>query len=449
MATHSVSSQVAGATSVDLAYSTTQTAGGQPASPLYAGAQVPTVDGLVKHTMSGLTAGTRYYAMLSNGSGTFYGNLISFVTLPANSGAWSMKLALVSCQNNQAGSQTTIGWDDIFAWYPDVIAYIGDYGYWGGHVNPTDPWQVHLGKYRDQTVGLPSLARALRNATHWEEADDHEYSGNNGDTYNDPERAHSIEAMQHVFSLHPLADPNAGSDPAAVRGLYGSFMLGSHVQVIMLDTISLDRSPALKADTSAKTFLGAAQDAWLRSKLTADVAVNILISGKAVVGTATGPNPPGAYQDKWWTYAQHRADLANWVASHTTTAGNPIKLDFWGGDRHRNCYVGKANNTAFPGHPAIVGSGIEQHSLPKMPGETYDVSYGDTTNKDQPMIGWVKIGLADNGTGTITRTVASRQVYDTWTGYTGSYPSGHQTDPAGWTIVDGWGGATLTDTWTY
>src|SRR4029079_4489275 len=130
-----------------------------------------------------------------------------------------------------------------------------------------------------QTVGIPVMKQVRQRTITLEMADDHEYSGNNEDSFNSVVRQNSIMAMRRVFALHPLADV---SEPK--RGLWGAVNLGDNIRVVMLDTISMDRSPGEVLEDGTKTFLGAAQLVWWMEEMQRPEILKIVVSGKALLG---------------------------------------------------------------------------------------------------------------------------------------------------------------------
>lgn len=442
-----VQSLVNSAATISLAYSTNLSVDNDPVTPTYSSVQ--TIDansGLVRHSITGLTSATTYYAKLSPTAGVFAGDVIKFKTLPAPATAFTTKIVVGSCQRNAAGSETDIAYLDALAYDADLQWHLGDLAYMGAGLDKRDPWTRHLSKYTSHIVALSSMRQLMQQTASCYLGDDHEFSSNNGESNDSTDtgkvRAVAIDAMQRIFPMYPLGDTAA---QASKRGLYGTAMLGSNVRLIWLDGESLDRSLGTLTDSSTKTFIGATQEAWLRNTLTQPAVVNVIITGKSLLGTSAAL-PDAANLDKPWNYGTWRADLANYIATTLTIDAKPIKVIWVGGDRHANAYVSKADNPIMPGHPAIIASGWEQHGLPQKPGEDYTASYGWDDAKVAPSVQYVQMTIADNnggvGSGLITMTFKSRETHNTYSG-------GAETDPAGWTIVDGWGGTTYTETWTY
>ena len=94
--------------------------------------------------------------------------------------------------------------------------------------------------------------------------------------------------------------------------------------------------------------------------------------------------------------------------------------------------------------PARCGSGAERRNIrcPWFPGESYDWSYGFSTELRQPVMQYLRSAItSDDGGGNITLSGNSREVHNTW-----DFANRVQTDPAAWAITDG---GTASDTWQY
>ncbi|MDX6296681.1 MAG: alkaline phosphatase [Nocardioidaceae bacterium] len=436
--TATVSSLVTGgATSISLAYSATATKVGIPTGDVGYVPGIIDADSYVQHTATGLLPDTRYYARLSTSPGVFVGPRIRFRTNAV--GAFTRRFVYGSCQNNLKANPVAVGntdpiqlaWGDMQAYDPDLGWFTGDYGYWGSALKATDPDTRHLGCYEAQTVKFDEMRSAMSQWCWDQMADDHEISGNNGNSGNSMIRQTNIIAMRRFFALHPLADPN---EPK--RSAYGSYLLNPRIRVVLLDAESMDRTPGEAPDDSAKTFLGPPQDAWLRDLLVQPAALNILICGKSFLGESD----TGLDIDKIWCYKTWRQSYADFLSSNLTLDGLPINTVWMGGDRHANGYCSAPNNPYRTG-AVWLGSGTSQHSLPLVPGESYDWSYGFSTELRQPVMQYLQGTISDDGAGTITLSGHSREVHDTW-----DFTNHVQTDPAAWEITDG---GSASDTWQY
>lgn len=426
-----------GATSISLAYSATATTAGIPTGDVGYVPGIVDADSFVQHTATDLLPDTRYYARLSTSPGVFVGAKIGFRTNAV--GAFTRTFVYASCQSNRKSNPVAVestapvqlAWRDMRAYDPDLGWFTGDYGYWGSGLRATDPYTKHLGLYVGQTVKMSEMRSAMSQWCWDQMADDHEISGNNGDSGDSMIRQTNIVAMRTFFALHPLADP---SEPK--RSTFGSYMLNPRIRVVMLDAESMDRTPGAAPDDADKTFLGAPQDAWLRDLLVQPAVLNILICGKSFLGESD----TGLDIDKIWCYQTWRQSYADFLSTNLTLDGLPINTVWMGGDRHANGYCSAPNNPYGTG-PVWLGSGASQHSLPLVPGESYDWSYGFSTELRQPVMQYLRGTISDDGAGAITLSGNSREVHNTW-----DFANRVQTDPAAWAITDG---GTASDTWQY
>lgn len=443
-----VSTQVTGVSTVDLALSTSA----DMSSPTYVGPTTLDSDSIAKLVATGLSADSLYYARLATAPDAFVGDPMRFRTLPsAEPGtAFTRKIAFGSCQSNASGdvygSNTDyplqLAWVDQAAWAPDEIIHVGDFGYWGGTLQP-DPttgvvpdYTKHIAAYVNQMAKLPTMRQAMALANGVHQRDDHEISGNNGESYENPVCTQSILAMQKVFASPNLVD---SLDPP--RGRYFSYNYGPQIKVIVVDGESLDRSLTNLGDDGMNpdaTFFGAAQLEWIKSLLLGPECLKIIVAGKSLLGDS-----PSSLRlndlDKTWAYAAERDALMRFATDSLTLKGKQINCEWWGADRHALGYVSAATNQAnqLVRVSSIMSSGLSMHGLPSVPGEDkYDWTYGfDLSN--QWMMQWMKITLEDDGLGHIKRTAQARQT-----------DCSDLTAPLGssWAIGNG---AVAVDMWTY
>lgn len=460
--TADISSHVlGGGTAVRLAYSTTDGGSGVPGGTVLtsdATAVYPTgrqdtkggVGGFVKHNLTGLSPFTTYFAQLQTTGGTPLGSVFKFTTLPTGSFS-GLRWVLVSCQGNSSGdyapnaggAPVQWGWKSIATFDPHLGFHEGDYGYWGGNLDASDDVTDILSKYVKQTQNLTSMRDVLKNCAWLQESDDHEVSGNNGDSYNDPVTAVKNLAMPKQFAMFPGAD-----SAVPPRANYGAFMIGSHIQVIMTDGYGMDRTPGAQLDNIAqnmpghKTYWGDAQTTWFKNAVKADVAVNLIISQKSPLGTPYGPTETvaGADTDKMHAYGSWLDDLILYLGTNLTDAGRPIKTVWLVGDRHANAYVSASNNPRAPGiFSVILGSGISQHGLDIRSGETWDYSYGYDPLKTKPVQQYMRGTLSDNTTTKRVSLTVESWVTKNTVG----------TDPAGWTCAKDTNWAGVTENYDY
>lgn len=242
----------------------------------------PATDGTVKVLADGLAPGTSHWYRF------LVGSRVSPVghtkTLPASaSSPAGIRLAVASCQNFAAGFYTA--WRSIAGQPLDGVLFLGDYIYEsGGSVN------VLLGDVRDdpsaEALNLDTYRAKYRmyrsdpdlraaHAAHgfapvW---DDHEFHDNHhsGSLAEDPVRA--AAAYQAFFEYQPIW-------PIDSDRIYRSLRFGDLLDVSMLDTRqyrdpnpendlfqATNAGPASIVHDEGRTFLGAAQKAWLLDQL--------------------------------------------------------------------------------------------------------------------------------------------------------------------------------------
>lgn len=358
-------------------------------------------NGLFSFVLTGLSTAQKYFAYLSRdpiGSGPdWVGDPIAFRTLhdpTAVGGEFRTKWAYGSCQywyNAQdiyldaEGKPLQKAWIDMREFDPDVLFETGDVHYRGGHpenfgTTHISDWVTWADMSWQQIWKLPEMRKARSLVLQYQLSDDHEFSGNNGDSRypvgapmlgTGYRRSIEMQAVQKVFPKYDLA---VGST-APPRGLYGSFMLSPNVRVVLLDAESLDRDYSYLDDAvTDKSFLGAAQDAWLRALLLEPVVLlNVIVCSKAYLGTAI---PVGDIEtndkDKVWNYGQWRDDFASFITT------NEINVVWLGGDRHMVAYdSGRTDPTHNPwgGFPCYIGSGWNQERNLLTGGEVYEWNY--------------------------------------------------------------------------
>lgn len=398
------------AKSVDLVYSTSA----DLSSPSLAGSVTVNADQMAKHAPFGLTADTWYYAKLKDPvSGNMVGEPFKCKTQPASTGAWTRKIAVVSCQNNpQQGAIPQLAWRDILAWGPDEEWHLGDWGYWGGTIKASEPYTHDIQKYDKVAAQVPSQ-RAAQHAAGTQVVciSDHELH-DNGDDWDghgteDPTGAfncpHAIRQQTAHEALFPIR--TYGDVRAPKRGRYYSYDMGSSVRVIVTDFRSPDRNNAADANTSAKQMWGAVQEAWLFAQLD-QTKVNIIVNETSNwfdVGGLRATDKPAAYPD-----AQIR--LNDKINGTGDFAGGPVYSVLWvGGDRHYCGFLAGENNT-FGGFPEVISSGLFKNALQLQNNELVDwiTLNPDNTDDKFAVCQYVQMTLSFDGTDTVTMTCNAR-----------------------------------------
>jgi hypothetical protein len=398
-------------------------------------------DGLLRHTVDDPTvlADTQYYAALSTGPANtpaFVGDPIHFKTHPHPSAGFTMKIAVGSCQGwaLDPGPEKSICWPDILAWEPDKLWDIGDFHYEGAypdqftHEGETiSSWRVWARMYWAQLDLLPEMRKARARVVEDQLGDDHDFSKNDGDSFDSPYRKAHITAMTRVFPLVP------GPDNAAGKGLWATYQINDRVRVILLDGQSLERSvgddPDEPGDPPAKTFLGATQDAWLTEILLQPMTLNLVVCGKSWIGDESHNNKctGDPYyncsndRDKIWNYSAWRRWFANWVVTHRTV-DNPINMVWIGGDRHAAGYAPRQDSDPLRPFPTYLSSGWHQGRLEIHAGEeVYAPRVGfresGKVGKVSPAVQYVRLYLKDDPVRRevlLTGQIRHRIVKDRW-----------------------------------
>ena len=325
-----ITKMVAG-TSVRMAYSTHS----DMSSPSFVSAQTPDGNGYMTHTLSGLSAATRYYVQAADtptgGIETLTGPIGSCKTLAASGSPASFTVGLAACIAEQDVTSPAQGTAiaDLVAWAPDLTIFTGDFTYSGSTSTSTD---TQRGIYETQIGTIPSLASMVATSWGYYCRSDHEAGPDNGDSDNTYTAA-NLAAAQQVFPFGTLGD-TVNTPP---HGLYQSWVVG-RVRFIMIDIRNTDRSPGANTDNGTKTMLGATQLAWLESMLIQSEPLKVIISDVAWMGAATTTNGP----DKWWSYDTERQAIISYIAAHQAQVQN---LMLWHGDSHLVGYATAAKNT--------------------------------------------------------------------------------------------------------
>jgi phosphodiesterase/alkaline phosphatase D-like protein len=282
-----------------------------------------------KWSVTGLTAGTRYYHQLtdtpSGGSPTPIGVVSSFKTLQPVGAACTIKLAIGSCgQNNPTNNAC---FDDLIAWGADRTIHLGDFGY---PITLSKDITTHMYNWSRQVTDA-GFRKVLANGCMDYIISDHDDNGtgnSNMPTYNDPITMASIDAWQQVVParVEDTEDPPHGRWRAEVEG---------NVRFLKVDTRSIDKTDTTTLPTDPhspdSTMLGATQLAWLKGQIDDAVANHqliVLLTDPSWNGTSPGPPIPASYSDKWPSYIFER-DL---ISDYAAAAGAQMFIAF--GDTH-------------------------------------------------------------------------------------------------------------------
>lgn len=324
-----VASRVTGATSVRIKVATDQAL---TENVVFVAAQVPDVNGIVRHTATGLASKTTYYYQLEDtkvgGTATLVGPVGKARTLPAAGTPQNFAFAFGGCTNDLDEPRA---FDNIRAWGPDFMLHLGDFHY----QNPTDLTPAgHIQKWFDQIQNAAGLKDLLRETPVFYIRSDHDAGpGDNMDS-NVASNQASIDGYQQIVPLPPLADSRSPK-----HGLYFAFTVG-RVRFICIDVRNMDRSPGLDPQSSAKTMLGAVQKQWLKDQLMGPEVVKVLVSDVPWNGPAATDNG----EDKWWAYDNERVEIGQFIVS------NGLKVVMLHADAH--ALLADQSHNQWGGFPA-------------------------------------------------------------------------------------------------
>jgi hypothetical protein len=365
-------------------------------------------------------------------------------TLPPDTGPWSIKIHLGSCQANSSTSDAA--WQDVLAWPPDMNMFVGDEGYWGGSLLATDSYTKDLDKYRALFTARTSIRQVQQAAVcgghtisdHelYDNGDYNNASNPTGGAKGDPgagihESPMSKRELIAFQKLMPIAEWGDLRDPR--RGRYYTYHIGATVNVIVLDFRSPDRSNSVDPDGPDKTMLGATQLEWLFGVLDPH-RLNLLVFETSWVATQIVGG--GQADDKPWNYATEQNAIAARI-SGTDSVATVYPCALLGGDRH---YVGYLDGPSNPlgGFPCYIGSGWEKNGLPLAVGEVLTWEFGSvplgSPVEYRPVYGYMQLVLSDDGANNVTLAGTAR-VADTRAGvFTLGTPDG-MTCTNTWTLA--------------
>jgi alkaline phosphatase D len=218
--------------------------------------------------------------------------------------------------------------DVIRAQRPDLMLMIGDNVY--GDVRDDDPACLALQRAYDQLGAQPSFRALRRSVAMLATWDDHDYGRNDGGV----DWAFKEKARQRFLEFWrvPRTDPRRVRDGVYTSAVFGP--AGQRVQVILLDTRYnrsalkptdlrgvAGRERYLPDDDPAKTFLGAAQWAWLARVIQQPAEVRVIASSIQVLADGHG-------WERWGNLPHEKQRLLDLIR---TASGTTVLLS---GDRH-------------------------------------------------------------------------------------------------------------------
>jgi alkaline phosphatase D len=241
--------------------------------------------------IEGLEPGTRYfYRVLVDGIVDRYQST-PYAVQTAPPGAADFRVAFGSCARIARDADQRI-FDVVAREAPDLFFWLGDNVY----ADAESPTAI-ADEYRRQrnVARLRAVARSIPQLAIW---DDHDFGYNNSDGTS-PIKAESLEVFRRYWA-------NPGYGLPGVPGVFFEYRYGG-VDFFFLDG-RYNRSPNTAPDGTSKTFLGAAQRAWLEQRLIASRApFKLLVCGSGW-SMADGPNG-----DTWSAFRTERDALFDFI----------------------------------------------------------------------------------------------------------------------------------------
>jgi len=264
-----------------------------------------TSEGWAKHSITGLTANTTYYYVVSVAG--VDSNVRTFKTLPTSGAAADFSFSYSCClqETSNANPQSLLRMQDR---NPSFWLCTGDLNYF-------DTDTTNVATYRSmhqetiQRVNFESLTSRIPLLYTWSDHDtcgDSTYSANNG--------------IAAVGTAYRDVVP---SYTVPATGIYHTFAVG-RVRFIVWDGRTF-RSIKTATDNASKTMLGATQKQWTKDTISGSTEPLIFIVSEV-------PWPGGGVQDDHWgSYLTEQAELVAWLNANVSSSR---KVVFLTGDAH-------------------------------------------------------------------------------------------------------------------
>src|SRR5918995_237638 len=258
--------------------------------------------------------------------------------VPAQDAAPLTRIAFGSCAH-QAKPQPI--WDAVLDYRPELFVFAGDNVY--GDVTSAAMTELREAYARAATIeGYAKVRATVPVLATW---DDHDYGQNDGGA-DFPYKAAAKRLFLEFWQV-PQQDPRRTRE-----GIYHAETIGPEgmrVQVVLLDTRSFrsplrstgepgipGKGPYLPDPDPAKTMLGAAQWAWLRTQLMQPAELRLIVSSVQVLAEGHG-------WEGWGNLPLERTKLLDLIAG-TRAAG----VIFLSGDRHVGALYQRRAGAAYP-----------------------------------------------------------------------------------------------------
>lgn len=248
-------------------------------------------DFIVAMRIEGLEPNTRYYyRVIVDGVVDKY-QPTPYSTRTAPVGAADFRVAFGSCARFTWDREQRI-FDGVVSQAPDLFFWLGDNVY----ADTEAPEMIADELKRQRNVErMQPLIRSVPQLAIW---DDHDFGYNNSDGTS-PGKQKSLAVFRRYW-------PNPAAGLPATPGVFFDYSYGG-VDFIFLDG-RYYRDPNSATDGGRKTFLGAAQLAWLKERLLASQApFKVLVSGS---GWSSADGPEG---DTWSAFLKERNALFDFI----------------------------------------------------------------------------------------------------------------------------------------
>lgn len=242
--------------------------------------------------VDGLKPGTDYWYRLKYAGEQDRFQFLPYRTRTAPAAAADFRIAFGSCCRVQYDAEQPI-WNAVRQLEPDMFFWLGDNIY-----ADSDQPAVLADLYgRGRVVErLIPLLRSTPQLAIW---DDHDFGYNDSDGTS-PYKEAALKVFRNFW-----ANPSYGE--AQNPGVYFKQSYGG-VDFFFLDG-RYHRDPIVKADTTQKTMLGAAQKRWLKRELAASKSpFKVLVSGG---GWSTAENEKGG--DSWGVFLTERNEIFDFI----------------------------------------------------------------------------------------------------------------------------------------
>jgi hypothetical protein len=244
------------------------------------------IDGVARLPVDGLEPSTEYQYRFAV-DGVPATEWIGIVRTLAGDASGELVIALSSCARSGSNGEV---FDEIRRARPDLYLITGDMHYSNISRNDVDAFD----RAYDTVLTSPAQAALYRSAPVAYVWDDHDYSGNDGDSSAASRPAARASYARNV-PHYELASETTINQAFSLDG----------VRLVMLDTRSA-REPG-------STMLGDEQLRWLKEELMASSPTHDLV---VVVSPTPWIGEASSSSDSWAGFADERAEIAQLVADH-------------------------------------------------------------------------------------------------------------------------------------